>query len=160
MKKTILALAAFAMITAAHAQTPATTAPATPAPVAAPENKNAADFKFDVEEYNFGTIKQGESVNYDFNFVNTGKDPLIITEAHGSCGCTVPVWPKDPIKKGEKAQIKVTFNSTGKMGMQDKTVTITSNAKEPSKVLHLKGNVETPPPAATTPPANTTPEKK
>jgi hypothetical protein len=127
-----------------------TSAPAAPAATPAPaaENKNAPDFKFEVDEYNFGTIKQGESVNYDFNFTNTGKDPLIITEAHGSCGCTVPVWPKDPIKKGEKGQIKVTFNSTGKMGMQDKTVTITSNAKESSKVLHLKGNVETPPAAA------------
>src|SRR4051812_7282901 len=111
MKKTILAIAAFAMITAANAQTPAPAAtPAMAAPTAV-ENKNAADFKFDVDEYNFGTIKQGESVNYDFNFTNVGKDPLIITEAHGSCGCTVPQWPKDPIKKGDKAQIKVTFNS-------------------------------------------------
>ena len=123
---------------------PAATAPA----VVIPENKNQADFKFEVEEYNFGTIKQGESVNYDFNFTNIGKEPIIISESHGSCGCTVPQWPKEPIKKGEKNQIKVTFNSTGKMGMQDKTVTITSNAKNSPKVLHLKGTVEQPTPVA------------
>lgn len=109
------------------------------------ENKNQAEMKFDVDEYNFGTIKQGDKVNYDFSFVNTGKEPLVITEAHGSCGCTVPVWPKEPIAKGAKGVIHVEFNSTGKMGLQDKTVTITSNARENSKVLHLKGNVDTTP---------------
>ena len=117
------------------------------------ENSNAPEMKFAVEEYNFGTIKQGDNVNYEFTFTNAGKEPLIITEAHGSCGCTVPVWPKEPLKKGDKGQIKVTFNSTGKMGMQDKTVTITSNAKGGQKVLHLKGNVEAPP--AATAPAST-----
>jgi len=160
MKKTILSISCFLFVAGVYAQAPATptaptAAPATQQAAPAPANPNAPDFKFDVEEYNFGTIKQGESVNYKFNFSNTGKDPLIITEAHGSCGCTVPQWPKDPIKKGEKGIIDVTFNSTGKMGMQDKTVTITSNAKEGSKVLHLKGNVEAPPaaPAKPTEPA-------
>ncbi|HMT28651.1 MAG TPA: DUF1573 domain-containing protein [Bacteroidia bacterium] len=108
------------------------------------ENKNAPVMKFDKEEYNFGAIKQGDKVEYAFEFVNNGKDPLIITEAHGSCGCTVPEWPKEPLKKGEKGTIKVTFNSAGKMGMQDKTVTITSNAADSPKVLHIKGNVEQP----------------
>jgi len=157
MKKTILGIAAFLFVTATYAQDKPAAAPAPATPAQAVENKNAPDFKFDVEQYNFGTIKQGESVNYDFNFKNVGKEPLIISEAHGSCGCTVPVWPKEPIKPGETAQIKVTFNSTGKMGMQDKTVTITSNAKETSKVLHLKGNVEAPPATAT--PATADPKK-
>ena len=105
------------------------------------ENKNQADMKFEADEYNFGTIKQGESVNYEFKFTNAGKEPLIITEAHGSCGCTVPEWPKEPIKKGQTGTIKVTFNSAGKMGPQDKTVTITSNAKSSPKILHIKGNI-------------------
>src|SRR5215216_1648023 len=83
------------------------------------ENKNAPDFKFEEEEFNFGTIKQGEVVTHVYTFTNTGKEPLIITSASGSCGCTVPEYPKEPIKKGEKASIKVTFNSGGKMGMQD-----------------------------------------
>lgn len=157
MKKVVLAIAAFAFAVSVNAQdktapavSPATSPATTPA---VQENPNAGEFKFDVEVYDFGTIKQGESVNYDFNFTNVGKDPLIISEAHGSCGCTVPVWPKEPVKKGDKAQIKVTFNSTGKMGMQDKTVTITSNAKGGQKILHLKGNVEAPP--ASTAPATT-----
>lgn len=111
----------------------------------AQDNKNQAEIKFEVEEYNFGTIKQGDKVNYDFAFINNGKEPLVITDARGSCGCTVPVWPKEPIAKGGKGVINVEFNSTGKMGLQDKTVTITSNAREGSKILHLKGNVDTAP---------------
>ncbi|MBL7926563.1 MAG: DUF1573 domain-containing protein [Bacteroidia bacterium] len=108
------------------------------------ENKNQADFKFDALEYNYGSIKQGESVSYSYKFTNVGKEPLVITSAHGSCGCTVPDWPKEPIKKGETGIIKVTFNSAGKMGAQDKTVTINSNAKVSPVVLHIKGNVEAP----------------
>jgi hypothetical protein len=108
-------------------------------------DNNKPAFKFDVEEYNFGNIKSGETVNYEFNFTNTGNEPLIITEAHGSCGCTVPEFPKDPIMKNQKAKIKVTFNSSGKMGMQDKTVTLTSNAVQNPQILHIKGNVESAP---------------
>ena len=110
---------------------------------AAAADANKSEFTFNEEEFNFGTIKQNDMVNHEFVFTNTGKEPLVITEAHGSCGCTVPQWPKEPIKKGEKGVIKVTFNSAGKMGMQDKTVTITSNAKSSPKVLHLKGTVLT-----------------
>jgi hypothetical protein len=115
------------------------------------QDDSAADankpvFKFTEEVYNFGTAKQGEKVQHDFTFTNTGNEPLVITSATGSCGCTVPVWPKEPIKKGETATIKVTFNSAGKQGMQDKTITINSNATENPKVLHIKGNIEVPAP--------------
>lgn len=106
-----------------------------------PADANKAEMTFTEQEFNFGTIKQNDLVNHEFVFTNTGKEPLVITEAHGSCGCTVPLWPKEPIKKGEKGTIKVTFNSAGKMGMQDKTVTITSNAKTSPVILHLKGTV-------------------
>jgi hypothetical protein len=124
---------------------PAKAAPAqTTATTPAADNPNAPVMQFDVEEYNFGTIKQGDQVTYDFKFANAGKDALVISEAHGSCGCTVPEWPKEPVAKGGKGQIHVVFNSAGKQGMQDKTVTITSNAKGGQKVLHLKGNVEAP----------------
>lgn len=142
MKKIILAASMLLLVAGVNAQENKSASPGT---AAVQENKNQADFKFEVDEYNFGTIKQGDKVTYDFNFVNTGKEPLVITEAHGSCGCTVPSWPKEPVAKGAKGVIHVEFNSTGKMGMQDKTVTITSNAKDGSKVLHLKGNVETAP---------------
>ncbi len=117
---------------------------------------NQPAFKFDVDEYNFGTIQQGESVTYEFKFTNSGNEPMIISNATGSCGCTVPIWPKEPILKGQTSTIKVTFNSAGKMGVQDKTVTITSNAKENPKVLHMKGTVDKPADPAPT----TTPIKK
>lgn len=129
----------------ANAQETKTITPAAPVQ----ENKNAPEIKFDVETYDFGTIKQGDKVTYDFNFANTGKEPLIISNAQGSCGCTVPQWPKEPIAKAAKGIIHVEFNSAGKMGMQDKTVTITSNGKNTTVVLHLKGNVEAPAPVKT-----------
>lgn len=106
------------------------------------ENKNGADMKFDKETFDFGTLKQGESVTHEFKFKNNGKEPLIITQAQGSCGCTVPEYPKEPVKQGQTGTIKVTFNSAGKTGAQDKTVTITSNAKNSPVVLHVKGNIE------------------
>src|SRR6185503_9760013 len=108
------------------------------------DNPNQASFKFAEAEFNFVTIKQNEKVHHDFEFTNTGKEPLIISNAAGSCGCTVPTWPKEPIASGTKGVIKVTFDSSGKMGAQDKTVTITSNAKENPIILHLKGTVESP----------------
>lgn len=143
MKKLLLALAFVGTFAGVQAQDTKTAPAAAPTQV---DNKNAPDFKFEVEEYNFGSIKQGEKVTYDFAFTNTGKEPLIITAANGSCGCTVPSYPKEPIGKSGKGVIHVEFNSTGKMGMQDKTVTLTSNSKSGAKVLHLKGNVEAPAP--------------
>ena len=159
MKKTILILGMFSLIAfTTMAQTPAatatpvvkpTSATATPMTIqATPQNAvssgDSANFKFDVEEVNFGTITQGDTVHRVFNFTNTGKEPLIITEAHGSCGCTQPKFAKEPIKHNEKSTIEVTFNSTGKMGIQDKTITITSNSKGGQHILHLKGTVEAP----------------
>lgn len=144
MKKSILFTAALS-VTMFMANTQITVAQnAKVADTKAVENKNQAEFKFDALEYNYGSIKQGESVSYSYKFTNVGKEPLVITSAHGSCGCTVPDWPKEPIKKGETGLIKVTFNSAGKMGAQDKTVTINSNAKVSPIVLHIKGNVEAP----------------
>ena len=145
MKKLTLIASLLFFVASTNAQEPKAATPATPAV----ENKNAAEMKFDVETYDFGTIKQGDKVTYDFAFTNTGKEPLLITNAQGSCGCTVPQWPKEPIAKATKGNIHVEFNSAGKMGMQDKTVTLTSNAKNAQVVLHLKGNVEAPAPVKT-----------
>jgi hypothetical protein len=108
------------------------------------ENTNQGDFSFKEQEFNFGTIKQGDVVTHEFEFTNSGNEPIIISTAAGSCGCTVPIWPKEPVAKGQKSTIKVTFNSAGKMGMQDKTVTINSNAKQNPMIIHMKGNVEKP----------------
>jgi hypothetical protein len=107
-------------------------------------NTNQSEFKFDETEYNFGTIKQGDVVTHEFKFTNLGSEPLIISKAEGSCGCTVPEFPKEPIMKNQSSVIKVTFNSTGKFGIQDKTVTLTSNALQNPMVIHIKGTVEKP----------------
>lgn len=152
MKKTILlALMIFTVATVNAQETRVASTSASEQASPSTENKNQAEIKFDQDEYNFGSIKQGDKVEYTFTYTNIGKEPLIITNAAGSCGCTVPVWTKEPVKKGEKGTIQVTFNSAGKQGMQDKTITITSNAATATKVLHLKGNVEMPSaqPAAT-----------
>lgn len=150
MKKSILlASLAIMMTVGAFAQDKKADVKAAPAPQTAPADlKNAPEMTFEVEEYNFGTIKQGESVTREFAFTNTGKEALIISNAQGSCGCTVPQYPKEPIAPKGKGVIKVTFNSAGKQGMQDKTVTLTSNAKNSPKVIHIRGTVELPAPTA------------
>ena len=93
------------------------------------------------ESYNFGEIKQGESVTHNFVLKNVGNANLIISSAKGSCGCTVPEWPKEPIAQGEEGTIKVTFNSSGRFGKQNKIVTLVTNAIPNTKVLTINGNV-------------------
>ena len=141
MKKLfLLPLFALSVITAS-AQAPTTSGV---------ERPGGPVMKFEVMEHNFGTIKQGESVTYIFKFKNEGKEPLIINTAVGSCGCTVPEYPKEPIRPNGQGEIKVTFNSTGKSGPQDKTVTITYDTDK-TVVLHMKGTVEVAAPAPTAP---------
>jgi len=91
----------------------------------------------------YGTIEQGADGVREFVFTNTGKSPLIISNAVGSCGCTVPTWPKEPIKPGQKAAIKVKYD-TKRIGAINKSVTITSNATEPTKIIRIKGTVVAP----------------
>lgn len=91
--------------------------------------------------YNFGTATEGEKITYNFRFKNTGKKPLIITNTTASCGCTVPEKPEKPIFPGETAFIKVVFNSKGKVGHNEKTITVTSNANPAFPPLLLKGEV-------------------
>jgi hypothetical protein len=103
--------------------------------------ENAPLMKFEKTTHDFGKIKAGDKVVYDFKFVNTGKSPLIITDGYASCGCTKPEWPKTPVKPGESGIIHVTFNSLGKMGLQDKLITITANTNPPQNLVHLIGEV-------------------
>lgn len=91
--------------------------------------------------HNFGTIQEGEVVTHDFIFKNNGKSPLLISSATGSCGCTVPDYPRDPIQPGKEGVIKVKFNSDGKPNHQDKTVIIYSNSKRGMYELHIKADV-------------------
>ena len=94
-------------------------------------------------EYDFGIIKQGEKATHDYKIKNIGNSDLLITSAKGSCGCTVPEWPKEPIRPGDIAKIKVTFDSKGKIGKQSKRVTLMTNAIPNVKILTIKGEIIT-----------------
>ena len=84
---------------------------------------------FEKKTHDFGDIVQGDKVEETFKFANTGTEPLIITNVQVTCGCTVPKgWPRDPIMPGAKGEITIAFNSAGKMGKQNKVVTVVSNA--------------------------------
>jgi hypothetical protein len=105
-------------------------------------------------DFDFGTVKEGEKVKHVYKFKNTGSEPLIISSAKGSCGCTVPKWPSEPIAPGGTGQIDVEFDSKGKPGKQTKRVTVTANTVPAQMFLNITGNVEKDPnaPAAQTPP--------
>ena len=97
------------------------------------------DFKDSVKD--FGTIKDGEVVTAEYEFTNNGKSPLIIGNASGSCGCTVADFPKEPLPPGQSSSIKVQFNSAGKVGHQEKSVSLTTNTFRGTHVLYIKGEV-------------------
>lgn len=110
----------------------------------ASQDRAKTSLKFDKIEHNFGKMKQGDQVECVFKVTNTGNEPLIIEEAHGSCGCTVPDYPKDPIPAGQTRDIKVKFNSAGKKGSQKKTVTLTANTDPIQSVLTIMAEVDAP----------------
>ena len=103
--------------------------------------KGTASISLDKKVYDFGTVNEGDVVETSFKVTNSGKNNLVITNAQASCGCTVPVWPKAPIKPGESGEIKVKFNTTGKPNRQQKTITLTTNTESGREVLTLKGSV-------------------
>jgi hypothetical protein len=109
----------------------------------APTGKDPV-MKFEVETHDFGKISQGERVSYAFKFKNVGGSDLIISEAHGSCGCTVPQFPHDPVAPGQEEVINVEFSSEGKHGLQEKTVTLTTNCSPNTKVITIKADVLVP----------------
>ena len=98
--------------------------------------------EFDKTEHDFGYINEGEKVSTEFILKNTGDADLVIVNAVGSCGCTVPEKPKENIKPGESAPLKVTFDSNGKPGQQEKTVTITTNTANGKETCKIKANVK------------------
>jgi len=99
------------------------------------------EFNFEKDLHDFGQLIDGEKVSYSFKFTNSGNAPLIITNAKGSCGCTVPNWPKDPISPGETGTIDVTFNSSGRIGRQNKAITLTANTNPSRKVVNITSEV-------------------
>ncbi|MCW3102960.1 MAG: hypothetical protein JWO09_1400 [Bacteroidetes bacterium] len=105
-----------------------------------PVNPNAPVMTFQSRVYDYGTVPyQGNGI-CEFKFSNTGKEPLIISNVQGSCGCIVPNYPKEPIRPGGTGVIKVRYD-TGRVGVFEKTLTISSNASEPSIVIRVKGKV-------------------
>lgn len=131
MKKVYFILAFVFATIAGFAQTTTTTT----------EDANAPEIKFKTESIDYGTIKQDAEPLRVFEFTNTGKSPLLITSATGSCGCTVPSYPKEPIMPGKTAKIEVRYD-THRVGAFSKTVTVNSNAKNPTVTLRINGTVE------------------
>ena len=101
---------------------------------------NQAELTFQKEVYDYGEVKQNGNGDCEFKFTNTGTAPLIISDAKGSCQCTIPEWPKKPINPGETATIKVHYN-TSRVGDINKTVTLFANIEGGSKVVRIKGKV-------------------
>lgn len=131
MKKSLFFVVAILFSVAAFAQTEA--------------QKDGAVLTFRKNTHDFGTITQGDKVEKVFEFTNTGNKPLIITNIQVTCGCTAPSWPRQPIAAGEKGEITIAFNSTGKMGKQAKVVTVISNAiNSDEAVITFTANVVAP----------------
>ena len=133
MKNVILSLALFVGFTTANAQTKE-------APNTENTAKSTIDFVSKVVDY--GTIEHNSDGVRKFVFTNNGTEDLIIKNAKGSCGCTVPQWPKEPIAPGATGEINVKFSSKGKKGSQNKTVTLTANTTPPNTKLRVTGQIE------------------
>ena len=102
---------------------------------------NITSIQFEKTMHDFGRIEDGEQVRTVFKFTNTGKFPLLISNAQASCGCTVPRWSREPIRVGETGEIAVQFDSHGKRGENEKTVTVTANTNPTTTVLTIKSTV-------------------
>lgn len=142
MKKVILAVCLMAGFSGiSYAQNPVAQTPVKPV------NKNAPKFEFSDKNntFDFGKLPEGPVAEHIFEFKNTGKQPLIITNANASCGCTTPEWPKEPILPGKKGKITVRYNTQGRVGPFTKTVYVQSNAAledgRDRYELYIKGEV-------------------
>ena len=152
MKKIFLALALISGVMLAQAQT------------TSPKEKkdvNGPKMEFETSVMDYGLIEHNSDGKREFVLTNTGNAPLIISTAKGSCGCTVPTWPKAPIAPGESASIGVKY-ATNRIGKFTKTITLTTNAPEKTKILTIKGEVKKPveAPAAPTKPKSSVLEVK
>ncbi|MCB0707356.1 MAG: DUF1573 domain-containing protein [Saprospiraceae bacterium] len=134
-KKAFLFVSLFSFLSlGVFAQVQAPTA--SPAPVGP-----TTTIEFEADTYEFGTTVEGSIVSHVFTFTNTGEKPFILSNAKGSCGCTVPKWPKEPIAPGETASISVEFNTKAKHGHQVKKITLTGNVESAQIFLYIKGEV-------------------
>jgi len=106
------------------------------------ESIPVSDIKFDADTFNFGTVIEGEKVAHSYKFTNTGKHDLIITKAVGSCGCTVPEWPKEPIRPGASSSIDVVFDSDRRVGKALKEVIVYANTEPATRKVVITGFVK------------------
>lgn len=102
---------------------------------------NVAKLTFEETVFDFGDVDEGALVEHVFRFKNTGKIPLLISDARSTCGCTVPAWPKEPIAPGQSGEINVKFDTKGKNNLQKKPVTITANTYPATTVVQIVGVV-------------------
>ncbi|SHL06782.1 DUF1573 domain-containing protein [Hymenobacter psychrotolerans] len=137
MKKVlVLALSLACAGFAAQAQTAAVKPANAQTKVAGPQ------IQFDEMKYDFGAVKQGDVVKHVFKFKNTGTQPLVISNIGVSCGCTTPEWTKDPVMPGKTGTITANFNTAGKLGMQNKVLTVESNSASGNAMVALVGDVK------------------
>jgi len=104
-------------------------------------NADLPEITFDKLEHDFGRIMQGEKVGYVFRYTNTGSSNLIVRKANASCGCTVPKFSKEPVPPSGAGTLEVIFDSSGRRGLQSKTITINSNAMNNVMVLTVKAEI-------------------
>jgi hypothetical protein len=105
------------------------------------QDSDSARFSFDKVKHDFGDILQGKTVEFVFSFTNTGNLPLIVSNIFTTCGCTAPTWPREPVLPNGLSEIKIAFNSTGKIGVQNKVITIMSNAAGGPHYLRISANI-------------------
>ncbi len=136
----------------AAAVTPAAATPAevTPAVEEKPEGP-LPTVEFNTTDHDFGTVEEGKKVSFTYKVKNTGQAPLIIQNAQASCGCTVPDWTKTPIPVGGEGFVKAEFDTKGKVGVNNKTVTVTANTWPKATVLKFKAMVAAKPDGANGP---------
>lgn len=103
---------------------------------------NVAKMSFEETTFDFGEVREGDIVKHTYKFVNTGKVPLIISDARSTCGCTVPTWPEEPIEPGAGGEIQVQFNTSNKGREQRKPITISANTYPAQTIVYLKGFVQ------------------
>jgi len=114
----------------------------TAAPATAQTKVAGPNIQFEESKYDFGSVAQGGIVEHTFKFKNTGTAPLVISNIGVSCGCTTPDWTRDPVMPGKTGSVTAKFNSTGKMGMQNKVLTIESNSAAGNAMVSLVGEVK------------------
>ncbi len=151
MKKIILSASICLLFAANSFAQNATTSSSTPLAPPVVVNPNAPKIVFKENEFDFKSIEEGPKATHEFVFTNKGKEALVLSNVKASCGCTTPVWPKEPILPGQEGKILVTYNTSGRPGPFTKTITINSNADESSKVITIRGSVTSVPEKNTVP---------